>query len=154
MSLFQPERRRAGVIVRVMRTKRSVHSPVCSVISLMGFAPRLSVTACHANTASGIRLAPKTPGLNSRGCHNVCFMPCSTLEVLFQVHTRIEVRYLVGIAIKRQGGTLREFPEAAFTCLDPPWVWHIGVHIGIEAILLRSRSHPGRHWLFLNKAHF
>src|SRR5262245_28033458 len=154
MSLFQPVRRRAGVIVRVMSTNRSVHSPVCSVISWMGFAPRLSVTACHTNTASGIRLAPKTLGLRSHDRHNVCRIPRSTLEILFQVHPGIEVSHLVGIAIKQQGWTLREFSNTAFTRLAPPWVWHIWIHIGIEAILLQSRGHPRGHRLFLNKADF
>src|SRR5262249_12415649 len=147
-------RRRAGVTASVMSTKRSVHSPVCSVISLIGFAPRLSVTACHANTASGIRPAPKTPGLSSHGRHNVCRILFSTLEILFQVHSCIEVGHLVCIAIKQQSWTLREFPNAAFTRLTPPWVWHIWMHIGIEAILLRSCGHPGGHRLFLNKADF
>src|SRR5437870_11231461 len=66
-----------------MRTNRSVQSPVCSVISLIGFAPRLPVTVCHANTARGIRLAIKTPSLRSCCPLTICI---TILSILLHCH--------------------------------------------------------------------
>src|SRR2546422_9495129 len=154
ITLFQPVRRRAGVTASVMRTNRSVQSPVCSVISLIGFAPKLSVTVCHANTARGIRLAIKTPSLRSRCRHTSCITTLSILEILLQVHPGIEVGHLVSIAIKQQGLALREFPKAAFPRLAPAWVWHVWIHVGIEAVLAGGRGHPGGHGLFFHKTDF
>src|SRR5205807_715516 len=101
----------------------------------IGFAPKLSVTVCHANTARGIRPAIKTPSLRSRCRLTICITTVSPLEVLLQVHPGIEMGHLVSIAIKQQGLALREFPKAAFTRLAPAWVWHVWIHVRIEAVL-------------------
>jgi hypothetical protein len=151
---FQPVSRRAGVTARVISSRRNVQMPVRSVMASIGLAPRWWVTACQAKTSKGIRQAPKIPACNTDCCRAPIIGVSSRLEILLQIHTRVELGDLVGIAVEQQGFAFGPFPEAPLACLAPARVRDIGVDVGVKTLLLGSCGLPGAHGLLLDEAHF
>lgn len=74
-----------------------------------------------------------------------------TLIILSKVHTRIQVRYLVRVAVARERGPALEFAKAALSRLAPARVVNAGIHVGIEAILVRIREIPCGRRLLLDE---
>src|SRR5215218_5151090 len=102
MTRFQPVRRRAGVTANVISNKRSVQMPVVAVISAIGLAPRLFVSAFHPSIPNGSRQTAKAPTCRSDGFHAAFFIIASLLEVLLQIHAGIQTRHLVSVAVEQQ----------------------------------------------------
>src|ERR1041384_6099621 len=119
---FQPEIFRSGVTLSVIRRKMIVASPVQCVMTSIGFAPRLSVSANQPSSASGVSDEIKIAVLRS-----LSFM---ALEILAQVHALIQRCDLIAVAVKGKRFALREFSDAALGRLAPARVIDLGVDVG------------------------
>ena len=64
-------------------------------------------------------------------------------EILLEIHSSVEGRDLISIAVEHQSRPLEEFAYAAFFGLAPARMIDIGVHIGVETILVRRGFRPG-----------
>src|SRR5436190_3043105 len=106
ISSFHPVRRRSGVIASVIQTNRSVHTPVSLVMSLSGFALRFPVSAAHTSHAAGPSDARNASGLTA-------------LIVLAEVHSTVQARHLIAVAVEHQRFAHEEFADAAFRGLTP-----------------------------------
>src|SRR5208283_4017123 len=135
---------RRGVMLSVTRRKTSVHVPVEKVMTWMGFAPSAEFSAFQPRRPRGTRQVRNTIGLRY-------FAFTVRSEVLFQVHAGIQRRHLVAVAVVHQRGTLEELSDAPLFGLAPAGMVHVGVHIGIEAVLVGRRLRPGRGRLFFHQ---
>src|SRR5690606_18458498 len=65
------------------------------------------------------------------------------LEVLAQIHPRVQVRDLVRVAVEHEHLAAAELADAALALLAPARVVHLWVDVGVEPVLVRRRLHPG-----------
>src|SRR5262245_26898758 len=59
-----------------------------------------------------------------------------------QVHPGVERRHLIAVAVERKRLPPPELADPALGGLAPAWMVHGGVHVGVEAVLLRRRLLP------------
>src|SRR5260370_30703373 len=65
------------------------------------------------------------------------------LVILEQIHAGVEAGDLIGVAVEHQGFMgFEEFGEAALASLAPAGMIDFGIHVGIEAVLLRGLHIP------------
>src|ERR1700751_5327633 len=64
-------------------------------------------------------------------------------EVFPQIHPSVQAGNLIAIAIEHQSGTLEELAQATLLGLTPAGMVHVGIHVGVETVLLRRREPPG-----------
>src|SRR5210317_504278 len=144
-SQFQPVMRRNGVTANVIRMNRSDQLPKRSIISSIGFAPNRPVisNASPTTSANGNRQAAKTSGFQiSRICLSVSKR---RLEVTPEVQAFVEIRDLFAVPVEHQSGLFAgEYAgtDPPFPCLAPAWVVDLGVHVGVETVLVRLRHVP------------
>src|SRR5690349_18343665 len=120
---FQPVIRRSGVIASVMQTKRSAQIPVSLVRSLSGFALRLPVRIAHTSHPAGASAATKTSGFTPKrrmrsGMGTMIdrvaeAFPAASLVVLPQIHTVVQRRHLIAVAVEHQRLAHQELADAA-----------------------------------------
>src|SRR6185369_16490808 len=134
----RPNRMRSGVIASDASRMRRVQSPSVLVMKLMGLAPRSSVHARYARSASGARQIPHTATFSAIRAGRVTLRSV----VLLQVHPGVERRHLVGIAVERQRWPAAKLAEAPLVGLAPARMAHRRVDIGVEAVLLGGRLFP------------
>src|SRR5689334_13504339 len=67
----------------------------------------------------------------------------SPSEVFAQVHTRVQVGNLFGVAVEWQGLAAAQLTDSAFGCLAPAWMVHLWIDVGIEPVLTRVGDLPG-----------
>src|SRR5690606_2365638 len=65
-------------------------------------------------------------------------------EVPDQVHALVEVSDQVAVAVEHQGVTAPELAYAPLGGLTPARVVDVGVHVGVEPVLVRRVDVPGR----------
>src|SRR5262245_18845561 len=153
ISRFQPVRRRTGVTAKVISKKRNVQIPVWSVISSMGLAPKVFVSAWPANMSKGMTQAINTPTFRSGCFHLVVMMASARLEIFFEIHTTVELRDLIGIAIEYEGFAFGILTDSALTSLAPAWMRHIRIDVGVKPIFMRGSQLPGTYWLLLKQTY-
>src|SRR5690606_28896802 len=73
-------------------------------------------------------------------------------EVTPQVHPAVERCDLVSVAVEHQRLAAPELANASLTRLTPAGMIDLRVHVRVEPVLARVRSHPGRARLLLDKA--
>ena len=76
-----------------------------------------------------------------------------SLEILLEVHAGIERRNLV-VTVEHQGRTPEEFSQSSLLGLAPARMIHVGIHIGIESVFVRSGQVPGGCRLFFHQLDF
>src|SRR6266404_6732756 len=77
------------------------------------------------------------------------------LVILAKVHARVEAGDLVAVAIEQQSLVrLEKFREAAFASLAPARMVDFGIHVGVEAVLLRGIKIPRSGRLVFDEADF
>src|SRR6266481_9103039 len=85
----------------------------------------------------------------------MCARSDPRLVVFAQIHARVKAGDLVGVAVEHQGLVgLEEFGEAALASLAPAGMIDFGIHIGIEAVLLRGIEIPRSGRLVFDKTNF
>src|SRR2546428_2994412 len=112
----------------------------------MGLAVRSSVHEPYASFASGTRQAAHTPTLSATRTRRD-----TTLVERLQIHPRVERRDLVRVAVEHERLAPAELADAPLGGLAPARVVDGGVHVGVEAVLLRRRLVPGRLRLLLGE---
>src|SRR5271157_6255414 len=132
-------------MLSVVSRNTSVQVPVENVITWMGFAPSAECSAFHARRTSGARQARKITGLMYFGFT----IRCS--EILLQVHSAVQRRHLVAVAVEHQRGTLEELADAALLRLAPARMVHIRVHVRVEPVFVRCCLRPGRDRLLIHQ---
>src|ERR1700688_4752337 len=73
------------------------------------------------------------------------------LVVFLEVHSIVQVRDLIAVAVEHQRGALENFAESAFFRLTPTRMIDIRIYVGVKTILLRSHAIPGGRRLFTDK---
>src|SRR3954453_8806898 len=137
-------------MAKVISKKRRVQSPVACVITSIGFAPKLLVSALNPSPNSGPRQARKTTTLNQR----IIWSRIPTrrqLKILLQVHSAVQPGHLI-VAVEHQRRSFQELSQAPFFRLAPTRMIHVGIHVGIEAVFIWRHSVPGVHWLRIGEA--
>src|SRR3989442_8099633 len=165
---------RRGVMLSVNIKKRSVQSPVACWTNSTGFAPSLPPSARQIRAASGTRHTAKTKTLvhllvrsfrtrrfrlrsrmTPQGGVSSDMTPRGAGSIVFtEVHSVVEARDLVAIAVKHQRVPLEKFAQAAFFLLAPARMVHAGIHVGIETVFMRIRKIPRRGRLILDEFDF
>src|SRR5205809_250667 len=69
-----------------------------------------------------------------------------------KIHSGIEARDLIRVAVKRQRRAAAELADASFGRLAPSGVINGRVHVRVEAVLPGAGEAPGRRRLFLRQA--
>ena len=87
------------------------------------------------------------------------FMPLSVqsirLEILLQVHAAVQASHLIAVAVEHLSRRIfEESRQADFPGLAPARVIHLGIYIGIEAILMRVCDVPGCRRLVFDEFNF
>src|SRR4051812_1126815 len=89
---------------------------------------------------------PRTPAASPRDA--AAPWPTPPSEVLLQVHAGVQLPHLGLVAVEQQGlallGEQAVLADAPLGGLRPARMVHVRVHVGIEAVFLRSRLVPGR----------
>src|SRR6185312_9221554 len=108
---------------------------------------------------SAVRVHMQPPG-----CILVRYgMKCNSMVALSpsvvppEVHAFVKVRHQLGVAVEHQRGPAlgeKSSPDVALGCLAPARVVHLRIHVGVEAIFLRSGEIPGRARLALGEVDF
>src|SRR3990167_7629800 len=146
---------RKGVTVNTTHSMRSVQSPVARTRASAGLAPRRSANAAKTNQHRGSAANKNAPGLAARWASQAFTEAIESVELL-EVHAGVQLPHLGLVAVEHQClallGKQAVFADAALGGLTPARVVHIGVHIGIEAILVGSRFVPGGTRLLLGEA--
>src|SRR5437899_7247070 len=137
---------RSGVRARLSSSRRRVVWPSSLVMYEMGLAVRSSVHQPAASFAAGTRQAAQTPTLSATRTRRD-----TTLVELLQIHPRVERRDLVRVAVEHERLAAPELADAPLGGLAPARVVDGGVHVGVEAVLLRRRFVPGRLRLLLGE---
>ena len=78
----------------------------------------------------------------------------SASVIFLQVHAGVEAGDLVLITVEHEGVALEDFAEAAFFGLAPARMIDVGIHVGIEAVLVRVGEIPGCGRFFSDKFDF
>src|SRR5438445_5055993 len=74
--------------------------------------------------------------------------------VFTEVHSVVEARDLVAIAVKHQRVPLEKFAQSALFLLAPARMVHAGIYVGIEAVFMSIRKIPRRRRLILDEFDF
>src|SRR5687768_14477810 len=72
-------------------------------------------------------------------------------EILAEVHPRVQRGDLIPITVEHQCLALEKLANPPFPGLTPAGVVYLGVHVGIEPVLIRSRDVPGGPWLSIRE---
>src|SRR5256885_6751510 len=157
-SAVSPSAWRSGVTASTTHRKRKVQSPVERSKASAGLAPSVFRMAPASSHANGSRHTRNTSGLAVRCSKRCCtaVIAWATSIELLEVHARVELAHLGFVAIEQLRlallGEQAVFANAPLRGLAPARVRHVGVHIGIKAILVARRLVPGRARLLVGQA--
>src|ERR1700720_2307332 len=114
-----------------MATKRSVQSPVACSRNCVGFAPRPPVEASQISMPSGTRQIRNT----NTFVHLLVrmeFMLAACLVIFPQVHSAVETRHLIRVAVEHlRRRVFEESRQPDFLGLAPARMIHLGIHVGV-----------------------
>src|SRR5262245_38192644 len=133
------------------RITRAVRPVKCS-IPLTGSASRCPVTKAQTCQASGQSPATQSTGLMTRRMSWASVTRELGSEVDAQIHPGIQRRDLVPVAVEHQSRLLEQLAERAPAGLTPAGMVDLGVHVGVEAVLIGCRDVPGVPGLLLDEA--
>src|SRR5690349_11543857 len=140
----RPKTTRSGVMARLVSKSRSVQSPSVFVTKLMGLAVRSPVHPRHASIARGARQTAHTPIMSATRPRRVMGSLPRISVVFLQVHSGIEGRHLVRVAVEGQRLATPELADPPLGGLAPARVVDGRVDVRVETVLLRRGLVPGR----------
>src|SRR6266436_4793946 len=150
---------RSGVMESVMTRKRRVQSPVACWMNSSGLGMVWPRTNGQMMAASGPRHKRNRRALvHLLTSHLLERRVCTQrfpLVILAQIHTGVQAGDLIGVAVEHQSFmSFEEFGEAALASLAPAGMIDFGIHVGIEAVLLRGIEIPRSGRLVFDKTNF
>src|SRR5262249_14193616 len=132
--------------------KISAARPSSFSTSAMGLALSEPVTARRPIETRGTSAPINTPGFSHasgvllgrrRAGITTCDVAISASEVRMQVHARVQIGHRVGIPVEWQRLAASELADATFGRLAPTRMIHRRIHVGVEAVLVRTGELPG-----------
>src|SRR5580700_2826822 len=144
---------RSGVIASVMIRKRRVQSPVKCCRNSTGLAVSWPFNARNPRKTKGSRPRVNTSTLAHLVRRNVRSVAI-TLVIFLQIHAAIHASHLIAVSIEQQRFALEYLTQAALRSLAPARMIHVGIHVGIETILVGSRAIPSGGRLTFGEANF